>query len=432
MNDSSHLPSETVLAPRNTLLQLVVGLLIGGAVAAAAIGLKDQLRPAHRTPGVAPPEAVVTPTTTETASPLTETPIPTDTPELELTVTPTLEVEPEVQSTIQAVVSASHTGTHPIEAPPPVFDGNLLPPPPVAEDMAVVMEPSESSPAKPEPAPESSPVEGSALPGKEEPAPAQVAVRPTAISATTERTEPRPAPVSAFLERAHLAQKQSEKAQTSAEEQQADRYAPTEFQEGLRLYTLGLESMDRERYQTAAKRFSDSADAFIQAGAAAERIHAAQETRTKARELVDQARVLVEKRAYQQAEKAYLAYLQQVPQDAQISLEYGEMLLDRLSYSRGIQVLSQTLKMPSLLPVQRGRIYWRFAEGHRRSGNLQAAIQSIRQAIQYDPQNSGYVSLLNQYQYEASERQRVQQQRQGSQQNLIQDLTGSVLDSLIH
>jgi len=140
----------------------------------------------------------------------------------------------------------------------------------------------------------------------------------------------------------------------------------------------------------------------------------------------------VEKRAYPQAEQSYLAYLQQVPQDAQISMEYGEMLTDRLSYSRGIQVLAQTLQMPSLLPVQRGRIYWRFAEGHRRAGNLQAAIQSIRLAIQFDPQNSGYINLLNQYQYEASERQRIQQQRQGYQQNLIQGLTGSVLDSLIH
>jgi len=432
MNDSSTLPSEPVSSSRNSMLQLVVGLLIGGAVAAAAIGLKEQLRPVHRTPGVEPSVTEITPTPMETVSPPTETPSPTDTPDLEHTATPTQGVAPEVQSTTQTVTSASGTGAYPVEVPPSVFGGNLLPPPPVEESMMTVESPGESSPVKPGPISESSPAEGSVPQEKEEPTPTQVIESPSVTPTSTQVTEPRPAPPSAFIERAHLAQKQAEKAQTSAEELQADRYAPTEFQEALRLYTLGVEAMDRERYQTAAKRFSDSADAFIKAGAVAERLHTAQETRTKARELVDQARALVEKRAYQQAEKAYLEYLQQVPQDGQISLEYGEMVLDRLSYSRGIQVLSQTLKMPSLLPVQRARIYWRFAEGHRRSGNLQAAIQSIRQAIQFDPQNSAYVSLLNQYQYEAAERQRVQQQRQGFQQNLIQDLTGSVLDSLIH
>ncbi len=428
MNDSSNSQPESVQSQHGSLAQLLVGLLIGGGVAAAAIGLNQQLRPAHKTPSVDSTMANVMETLTETPLPPTETSVSTHTPTPFSTNTPEQDVKPEFQSATQVIVSASQIQSQVSDSLLPVFDTNVLPPPPVEESLAVLEIPSGTPDEKIEATPEVP----AATPEHEESSPATVPGKPTNTPTPATVIEPAPVPTSAFLVKARMAQSQAEKAQEAAEGKQADRYAVSEFQEGLRLYTLGLESMERERYQTATKRFGDSAGAFIRAGSAAERIHAAQAVRAQARELVDQARSLVEKRAYPQAEQSYLAYLQQVPQDAQISMEYGEMLTDRLSYSRGIQVLAQTLQMPSLLPVQRGRIYWRFAEGHRRAGNLQAAIQSIRLAIQFDPQNSGYINLLNQYQYEASERQRIQQQRQGYQQNLIQGLTGSVLDSLIH
>ncbi len=454
MNESSHTQTGTPQTSHNSLLQLLVGLFIGGGVAVAAIALNQQFRPPHRTPSVVT-AAVDKAAETQTESPhtLTQTPVPTETPSPtpEITLAVVTAAEIQAATSILPTTQVASLTSGPLSL---ALDSNFLPPAPVMEEReeeihagpstenqaeSTTEKPAQRPTEKPtenrppeqvEPAPETSPVLPTMSPERIESSSSSTAEPHSATSSLV--IKPVPVPTSAFLEKAHKAQELSERAQVSAEKKQADQYASTSYQEGLRLYTLGLEASEKELYQTAARRFAEAAGAFIKAESAAHRITLSHEMGIQARSLAEQARGLVAQGAYQQAEQVYLAYLQKVPQDAQISYEYGEMLADNLSYSRGIQVLNQTLKMPNLPPEQRARIYWRFAEGHHRAGNLQIAIQSIRLAIQYDPRNSGYISLLNQYQYEASERQRIQQQRQGSQQNLIQNLTGSVLDGLIH
>jgi tetratricopeptide (TPR) repeat protein len=240
------------------------------------------------------------------------------------------------------------------------------------------------------------------------------------------------AQTAALEQEASLAQALAQKAQEQAEQQEAVRHAPTLYQQGLEQFTQGLESFDKGLFRTATKHFQEAAKAFVESGSTVQRLQVTRETKLNTQNLLTEARNQVALRAFAQADQLYLAYLEKNPQDSPTALEYGELVMDHLDYSRGAQFLAKLVSKPGLQPVQRARVHARFAEGFFRAGNITTAIQEIRAALQDDPQNQTYRSQLNQYQYANSEKQQAQQKRQGYQQRVLSDLTGSVIDSLVH
>lgn len=402
------------------IIQVLVGLAVGTGLALTLFGLAFFYAPrpheSQAIPGA--PQALVSSTLTRTAT-------ATITPEATASLTPvpsetTLAATPTATATQETVAGDSS-----------MFDPiGSLPPPPLPETITLGNVPQPDQPAPitgstptPTGIPMAIPTPESTGGVSEGPSPSPTQPLPALVT---------PTPTSSFQMAALNARKRAETAQDSADSLDAAQLAETPYVKGLQLYTEGIESLEKDKFRTAERHFVDAAQAFILAASLSTRARIGQPLPGQPLQLVEQARSLVSRREYTQAEKAYLEYLRQNSQDAEIVLEYGEMLTDRVSYTRGMKLLAQTLQMPNLHPLGRARIHARFAEGYRRSGDLNTAIREIRLALRDDPQNSNYASMYNQYHYEASERAKAQQQRQNSQQRVIGDLTGSLIDSLIH
>ena len=409
----------TIQEKGSGLLQVFLGLLAGGTITMALFALAFFYAPHTKES-----QAIHSPLS-EVASP---TPMlivaATATPEATSAPTPS---PTATDSTPQALTAPDVTSA----SAPSVFDqAGLLPPPPISETASPgTASPTENS----EPVMVISPAvtpPAETIPTSEIPAASGETHAPTGPQSLPSMLTPTPA--SSFHQAALNSRKRAESAQDYADSLDAAQKAQSPYEQGLNHYTEGVESLEKERFRTAERHFVDAARAFILAATLSSRGRPSIPQPTQPYHLVEQARSLAGQRKYAQAEKVYQEYLVSNPQDAGVSLEYGEMLVERVSYNRGMKVLAQTLQIPGLPGEGRARIHARFADGYRRSGDLQTAIREIRMALQDDPQNPTYLSMHNQYQYEASERAKAQQQRQNFQQRVIGDLTGSLFDSLLH
>jgi Tfp pilus assembly protein PilF len=222
-------------------------------------------------------------------------------------------------------------------------------------------------------------------------------------------------------------------AQDFADSREAGQFAPAPYQEGQKIYGLGMDALKNQRFNVALERFTQSAGAFIEAASEAGRNRAGEMTRSQAAAMLQQARELAAKRRIPEAEKSYVLFLQQFPQDAKVSVEYGMLLMNNGAYVRGMQHLRKTLQLPGLLPAQRAQIHARFAEAYHQTGQIDFALVEITEAIRTEPSNPSYQKMLAQLQREAAQRRQAQPQRPpgAAPLNPIQDLTGSVLDRFL-
>ncbi len=417
-------------------LQALVGLILGLLLTAGILLLGGRFSPERPGTVTVPPTERPTPTPDLMELSVPAAPTSTETPEPSPTPTET--------DTKTELATATQT-----EAPPP----------PMREEMALVPpNPLEALGAPPQPpagAEEPQPVtpaeievertvqrplpSGVVPPSPEAPVAVPetetVSVSPPAVGPGPQPGEPAPPPAPDGAQLTARAMERANAAQDYADTQQASRYAPVQYQEGQRVYGLGIEAMRNERLGAAVERFRESASAFLDAASMSARTRSAEQVRAKAFPKVLEARNLAARRLYQQADLLYQQYLREAPSDAQVGLEYGEMLMDRLSFTRGYQQLRNTLDLPGLLPAQRARIHARFADAYHRSGDLEGAVREAELSAQHDPANPNYAKQLNQYRQELSQRkppngQQPTRPAPRPRPGVIEDLTGSLLERI--
>ncbi|NUN95093.1 MAG: hypothetical protein HUU16_02865 [Candidatus Omnitrophica bacterium] len=428
------------------LVQALVGLLLGLLITAGVLVFGERFapeRPGSRATSSSPRP---TPTPTWTEEPTPFEPTATDTPEPSPTPTETETETPVATDTQAPLVPESQAMAL---LPPNPLEGVVAPPkppagagppqpvsPPEAEAPGVVQETAPPGVVPPAPeAPVAIPESETVSAPPTAPETEAVSVPPPASEPVIQPIETAPTPTPDLAPLAAKAMERANAAQDYADSQQASRYSPVQYQEGQRVYGLAMEAMRNERHRAALERFRESASAFLDSASMSVRMRSTEELRAKAFAKVLEARNLASRRQYQQADVLYQQYLREAPSDAQISLEYAEMLMDRLSFARGYQQLRKTLELPGLLPVQRARIHARFADAYHRSGDLEGAIREVSLSLQHDPENPNYANQLNQYRMELAQRRRPSGQQvtrpaPRPRPGVIEDLTGMLLERI--
>jgi len=231
----------------------------------------------------------------------------------------------------------------------------------------------------------------------------------TVTHTATSRATTTPTPLPEGYAEALLAEKEAKAARRTARGIQADSIYSEEYKAGEAAHEEGKSALDAGEVAKATNLFNQSNASYQLAKEMAEHRRVKEQERIELSGILNSARKKAEEGEQTAAEREYEKYLTRSPEEASVSLEYAELLLQTGNSRRGIERLRKTARLPDLGDSERARIHANFGVLFRKGGNVAAAVKQMQKALRFEPDGKRYKDLLLQYEFELAERARLEE-----------------------